>query len=177
MSQQHIDLWTQTAAAFDQRYEAISEANWAAATPCEGWSVKELVDHAVSSQRNLAAGAAGVEIAEDADWPTTRDAITAALQAEGALEGTMPMGPMGDIPKSMGLGIGTSDLLVHTWDLARSIGADETLPAEAVTAAYMGLQKFPPQMMRSDGFFGPELECADDADEQTKMLSFTGRQV
>ncbi len=77
----------------------------------------------------------------------------------------------------MVLGIGVSDLVIHTWDLSRAIGADESLPAEAVTATHMGLQKFPPEMMRSEGFFGEAVECADDADEQTKMLSFTGRKV
>ena len=44
MSQQHVDLWKQAADAFDQRYQAVGEAQWAAATPCDGWAVKELVD-------------------------------------------------------------------------------------------------------------------------------------
>jgi len=77
----------------------------------------------------------------------------------------------------MMFGILTSDLLVHTWDVARGIGADESLPAEAVTACYMGLQKFPEEMMRAGGRFAAAVPCADDADEQTQLLSFTGRQV
>jgi uncharacterized protein (TIGR03086 family) len=177
MSQQHIDLWKQAADAFDQRYQAIGEANWEASSTCEGWNVKELVDHAVGVQAGMIAGLVGAEIAEGAAWPEVNQAISAALGNEGALDGTVPFGAMGDVPKSMALGIGTSDLLIHSWDLARSIGADEALPAEAVTATHMGLQKFPPQAMRGEGMFGPAIECAEDADEQTKMLSFAGRQV
>ncbi len=177
MSQQHIDLWKQAADAFDQRYQAVGEAQWEAATPCDEWNVRALVDHAVGTQVGFAAPVVGAELAEGADWPSARDAISAALAAEGALDGTVDHPAFGEVPKSMILGIGTSDLLLHAWDLARAIGADETLPAEAVTACHMGLQQFPTEMMRQPGFFGAEVECADDADAQTKMLSFAGRQV
>ena len=46
------------------------------------------------------------------------------------------------------------------------IGADETLPAEAVQAVYMGFQRMPEPMLRSSGMFGPAIEVADDASEQ-----------
>ena len=177
MSQQHIDLWNQTADAFDQRYQAITEEQMAAATPCGEWAVNELVDHAVGTQVGFAAPVVGAEVAEGADWPTARDAIRTALAAEGALDGMVDHPAFGQVPKSMILGIGISDLLIHTWDLSRAIGADETLPAEAVQATHMGLQQFPAEMMRSPGFFGAEVECAPDADAQTQMLSFAGRQV
>ncbi len=177
MNQQHIDLWEQAASAFDQRYQAVAEAQWSAATPCEGWSVKDLVDHAVGTQRMLGGGMVGAEVAEDADWPATRDAISDALKAEGALDGMTNHPAFGEVPKSMLFGIGTSDLLLHTWDLARAIGADETLPSEAVTACYMGLQRLPEQARLAEGRFAPSIPCAEDADEQTKLLMFSGRQV
>jgi len=177
MSQQHIDIWNSSADAFSARYDAITEEQWAASTPCEGWTVKDLVDHAVGVQIGFAAGLVGADVAEGADWPAARDAIRAAAQDASVLEGTTDMGPMGEVPKTVPFGIAASDLLVHTWDLARAIGADETLPADAVSAAYAGLQRFPEPMMRAPERFGPAIECADDADEQTKMLSFAGRTV
>lgn len=176
MSQQHIALWNQAAEAFDQRYQAISAEQWEASSPCEGWNVKAVVDHAVGAQ-SMGAGILGVEMAEGAEWPQVHEAMSAALAQEGALDGTMQHPEMGEVPKSMMFGILTSDLLIHTWDVARGIGADETLPAEAVTACYMGLQKFPEEQIRSGDRFAAAVSCADDADEQTKMLSFAGRQV
>ena len=177
MSQQHQDLWRETADAFDQRYRAITEAQWDAATPCEGWTVKDLVAHAVGVQQNVGGGLLGAQFDEGAEWPVVRDAIEAALGDEGVLEGMSEGGPFGAMPKAMMFGIATNDLLLHTWDLARAIGADETLPAGPVTACYMGLQKMPSEALRSEGRFAPAIEAADDADEQTKLLSFAGRQV
>ncbi len=177
MSQQHIDIWNSSADAFSARFDAITDEQWSATTPCEGWTVRELVDHAVGVQSQYLGGLVGAEIPEGADWPTARDAIRTALGAEGALEGTTEMGPMGTVPKTVPMGVSASDLLIHTWDLARAIGADETLPAGPVSAAYAGLQRFPEQAMRAEGMFGAAVECADDADEQTRMLAFAGRTV
>lgn len=175
MSQQHIDLWKSAASAFDQRYQAIGE-QWETATPCSEWNVRALVDHAVGVQAQFAGGMVGADIAEGAGWPDVHQAILAALETEGVLDGTA-QGPMGEAPKTMMFGIATSDLLVHAWDVARGLGIDETLPAEAVTACYMGMQKMPPAMMRAPERFGAEVEVADDADEQTKFIAFCGRQV
>ncbi len=177
MSQEHIDIWNSSADAFTQRFEAISEEQWAASTPCEGWTVKELVDHAVGVQVQFAGGLVGADIPEGADWPTARDAIQAALATEGVLDGMTEMPPMGTVPKTVPFGISASDLLIHTWDLARAIGADESLPAAPVAATHAGLQRFPEQAMRGEGMFGPAIDCGDDADEQTKMLGFAGRAV
>lgn len=177
MSQQHIDLWKQAAAAFDQRFEATEASQMEAATPCDEWCVQDLINHAVGTQMGFVAPLVGAEVAEGAEWPAVRDAMSAALEVEGALDGMTNHPAFGEVPKAMLFGIGTSDLLVHSWDLARSIGADETLPAEAVQAVHMGLQQFPEEAMRGSGMFGPALEAPADADAQTQMLMFAGRQV
>lgn len=176
MNQVFIDQWRETAEAFDQRYQAIGDQAQAS-TPCDGWCVQDLVDHALGVQKQIAGGMLGVELAEGADWPAVRQGIESALGDPSVLDGEMPQGPFGPMPKSMMLGIGTSDLLLHTWDLARAIGADETLPAAPVESAYMGLQRMPSEALRSEGRFGPELEVAEDASMQAKLLAFTGRQA
>lgn len=176
MSQQHIELWKQTSEAFDQRYQALTPEQMAAASPCEGWTVKDVVDHAAGVQLGFAGGMVGAEIPEGADWPTVKSALDEAVAVEGCLDGMTNHPAFGEVPKAMLFGIATSDLLIHTWDLARGAGLDETLPAAPVTASYMGLQKMG-DGVRSHGMFGPEVPCADDADEQTKLLSYAGRQV
>lgn len=177
MSQQHVDLWRETAEAFDQRYQAVAEGQWESSTPCHEWKVSELVAHAVGVQQQVGGGVLGATLEDGAEWPAVRQAIDAALETEGALDGMTEGGPFGPMPKSMMLGIATSDLLLHTWDLARAVGADESLPAGPVTAAYMGLQKIPEEGLRSEGRFAAAIDCPDDADEQTKLLSFAGRQA
>jgi len=177
MSQQHIDVWKQSASAFDQRWQAVQQDQWQAQSNCDGWNVQELCDHAIGAQVAFAGPVVGAEIAQGASWPEVNAAISSALEQPGVLEGMIDHPAMGTVPKAMIFGIAATDMLIHSWDLARSIGADEQLPAEAVSACYSGLQMMPDEMRFADGRFKPGTECADDADEQTKMIAFSGRQV
>ena len=51
----------------------------------------------------------------------------------------------------------TMDVLVHTWDLARTVGADERLDEESVRQAYEALKPLD-AMIRQPKVFGPKLE-------------------
>jgi hypothetical protein len=70
----------------------------------------------------------------------------------------------------------TMDLLVHTWDLARTIGADEHLDEESVRQAYEALKPMD-AMIRQPNFFGPKLKPPIDADLQTEFFCFLGRRA
>jgi uncharacterized protein (TIGR03086 family) len=69
---------------------------------------------------------------------------------------------------------GTNDILVHTWDLARATGLDETLDATEVGRMLAGMEPYD-EAMRQSGHYGPRVEVPDDADEQTRLIAFTGR--
>jgi uncharacterized protein (TIGR03086 family) len=169
-----IELWQQVADAFDQRYRAIADAQWAASTPCEEWTVRDLVDHAVGVQVRYGAPL-GAAAPDGADWAAARAALVAALAAPGALDGTVDHPALGEVPKAALVGIATYDLLIHTWDLARAIGADEALPAEPVAAAEQALRALPADVVRSPGRYATEVEVPADADPQARMLAFAGR--
>ena len=66
------------------------------------------------------------------------------------------------------------DVLVHTWDLARATGLDETLDADEVHRLFTGMEPVD-ELLRSSGHFGPRVDVPADADEQTKLIAFTGR--
>jgi len=66
------------------------------------------------------------------------------------------------------------DVLVHTWDLARATGLDETLDADEVHRLFTGMEPID-ELLRSSGHYGPRVDVAADADEQTKLIAFTGR--
>ena len=51
----------------------------------------------------------------------------------------------------------TMDLLVHTWDLARAVDADEHLDGDSVRHAYEALKPMD-AMIRQPNVFGPKLE-------------------
>ena len=66
------------------------------------------------------------------------------------------------------------DVLVHTWDLARATGLDETLDADIVHDMLIGMEPLD-EMLRASGQYGPRVEVAPDADEQARLIAFTGR--
>jgi hypothetical protein len=68
------------------------------------------------------------------------------------------------------------DVLVHTWDLARTVGADERLDEEMVRQAYDALKPMD-AAIRQPGVFGPKLEPPAGADLQTEFLYFLGRRA
>lgn len=170
-------MWQLAAANFDRHVDAIDDAQWEAPTPCTEWSVRELVDHTVQAQAMLA-GALGVAIGVDdvsaADWPEVRAAFAAALTDPTLLEGDTEPDVFGGTPKHQLMGLAIGDLLIHSWDLARAIGGDETLPAEAVHTVHLGLQRIPDEQKRA-GAFGPAIEVPNDASAQDKLLAYAGR--
>ncbi|WIB61208.1 maleylpyruvate isomerase N-terminal domain-containing protein [Curtobacterium sp. MCLR17_007] len=68
----------------------------------------------------------------------------------------------------------TSDITIHTWDLARATGTDDSLPDELVQAVW---QHFEPQMesLASTGLYAAPVEVPDDAPLQVRLLAVTGR--
>jgi len=176
-----LTMWREVADGFDQRLTAVGSDDWTSSTCCEGWDVTQLVNHAIGAQRMVpkALGATGDIDVEGEDliqvWHTVHAAADRVLGAPGALDGVVTL-PFGEMPAKDGLGFPIGDLLIHTWDLARAVGADDRLPAEACAVVYANLQPID-DLLRGPGFFGPKLEPAPDADAQDRLLAFVGRQV
>jgi uncharacterized protein (TIGR03086 family) len=70
---------------------------------------------------------------------------------------------------------GLGDVLVHTWDLARATGLDDTLDPDEVHRFLTAMEPMD-EMMRKGTAFGDRIDVADNADEQTRLIAFTGRQ-
>ena len=176
-----LTMWRQVAAGFDQRLANVGVGDWTALTCCPDWTVTQLVEHAIGSQRFVprALGASGAIDVEGDDlvqvWKTVRAAADQALGAPGAMDEVVTL-PFGQMPAKEGLGFPIGDLLIHTWDLARATGADDRLDAEACAVVYANLEPIDGNI-RAPGFFGPKLKPAPDADAQDMLLAFVGRKV
>ncbi len=68
----------------------------------------------------------------------------------------------------------TGDVFMHTWDLARATGQDDTLDPERCAVMLAGMEPIE-DAMRGSGQYGPRVEVPDDADVQTRLLGFIGR--
>lgn len=170
-----------------QRWSAVLPTQWELPTPCADWDVRTLLNHVVGELLWMPPLLAGQTIADvgdrfDGDVLGARPkevasvasaAAVGAAGEPGALERTVHLS-FGDVPGGEYVAQVTSDIVIHSWDLARAIGRDEHLD-EALVAeveAYLA-----PQLdgWRSAGAFGPAVEVPTDADVQTRLLAATGR--
>lgn len=180
MSETTVERVTRLVDDFDQRVQAAPPDAWGNPAPCEDWTARDVVAHVLGSMnRLLAQGGEPATIADDADiveeWNRTKPAFEAML-GEADLTQNVP-GPFGPMPLEQVLGrLMATDVLVHTWDLARAVGGDEQLGDDDVRHAFEGLRPMD-AMIRQPGVFGPKVESAPDADTQTQFLNFLGRTV
>jgi uncharacterized protein (TIGR03086 family) len=168
-----IARWERTAAIFSDRLHEVRDDQWGLPSPCSEWNVRALVDHAVGTQARFG-GVLGVEVA-GAGWDHVRPAMSARLAAPDVLDATVDVPGLGPLPAEQIVEICVNDLLIHAWDLARSIGADETLPVPLVSACLTWLEALPAQVLRS-GRYAPAHTVDASASPQARMLAFAGRQ-
>jgi uncharacterized protein (TIGR03086 family) len=172
--------------SFVERARRIGQEQWSGPTPCTDWDVRTLVNHVAGEYLWVPEMLAGKTIAEVGDrldgdvlgddpLRTLIDAWNAALAAidgPGALETTVHLS-FGDLPAKAYVQQMALDSVIHSWDLARGIGADDALDPELVDHCYADL-KGSAEAWRSAGVFGPETAPADDS-TQAKLLALTGR--
>jgi uncharacterized protein (TIGR03086 family) len=177
------DSYRRVSQGFDAAVGAMAPGKWEAQSPCELWKARDVVAHVVEGHRGVIAGVRGTESAPmgaDEDpgraWAEASRALDEIAGEPDALAKEVD-GPVGKMPAGQLIErFVTMDLLVHTWDLARAVGADERLDEDAVRRAYETLKPMD-AMIRQRNVFGPKLEPPQDADLQTEFLYFLGRRA
>ena len=178
------DRFRRFADTFTEKVEGVPDGRWDDPAPCEGWVARDVVEHLCEWIPGLFVSAYGLPAPEGpsaADdpvgaWAALRRWVEAALDDPevAAVEADLPPGRM-TLEAAVDM-IVTGDVFLHAWDLARATGQDETLDPDEVHAAYEGMLPID-DILRQSGHYGPKVEVPDDADEQTKLLAFIGRQV
>jgi uncharacterized protein (TIGR03086 family) len=176
-----IPRYARVAAGFTARVRGCPSERWSSPSPCEGWTARDVAKHVIDVHRRAGAAITGgnaVELASGDDvgtaWSAATDTVGRAL-ADPALASKPLGGRFGEQPfEQLVSRLLCSDVLVHTWDLARATGQDDRLDPDAARIAYDNLQSFEAQL-RAPGGFGPALNPPPDADDQTRLLCFVGR--
>ena len=181
---ENADKYRRAVDGFSKVVDAVPADKWSAASPCEGWTASHVVGHVIGGTQMISVARTGGEpnfsdplgaAGDDppASWAAARMEALDTLTDDYLNKPVQS--PFGEIPLDQLVGmILTNDVLIHTWDLARAAGIDVTLDPELCEGAYNGLQPLD-AMVRSDQVFGPKIDSAADADIQTKLLNFTGR--
>ncbi|MER7130048.1 TIGR03086 family metal-binding protein [Streptosporangium saharense] len=165
----------------------IPPERWHNPTPCVDWDVRALVNHVVGENLwapELLGGRTAAEVGDAFEGDLLGDdplkafdtSATAAVQAayeEGALTRLVGLS-FGDVPGGEYVTELFADALIHTWDLARAIGADERLDPELVEACaawFAGVEAG----HRQAGVIGEQQPTPSDTDAQTRLLASWGR--
>jgi uncharacterized protein (TIGR03086 family) len=177
-----IDRFDVVTSGFTEVVRAVPPDAWDDPAPCEGWVARDVVGHLVEWVPALLHDGWGVDRPEmptvDDDplgaWSALRDSLRAGMAVPeiAAREADILPGRFRwDVAVDMFV---VGDVLVHTWDLARATGQDVVLDPAEVHRMYEGIVPMD-EVLRSSGHYGPRVEVPDDADEQTRLLAFTGR--
>jgi uncharacterized protein (TIGR03086 family) len=191
-----VDKYLSASAGFERVLRRVEPHQWRHPTPCAAWDVRALVNHMTRGNTNyvlLFEGGTAADFLrlrdEDAlgtdpvgAFVRSAAACAAAFGQPGALQRQLDY-PLGPASAGQLLAVRTTDTLVHTWDLARATGTDETLDRALVSWAgnalnriYFGLAETPTDTNTTHRFFAPPGELPDgDMTEQDLLLYRMGR--
>jgi uncharacterized protein (TIGR03086 family) len=174
---------------FDAVMHQLTSDQLGRATPCAEWDVRALVNHVVGETawvEPLLAGRTIVDVGDTlsgdllgadacAAWHHWSGLAHTAFSEPGATARTVHLS-YGDENAGTYCDQLTFDLLVHSWDLARGIRADDTLPGHLVAWARRWFGGVADQY-RGAGIVDAAVRVAPDADEQTRLLALAGRRA
>jgi uncharacterized protein (TIGR03086 family) len=153
-------------------------------TPCEKWTVRDLLAHIIEGSTTFAAAVRGddppddVRLGPDAVVAATANAaladIDAAFRSPGALERTVAT-PFGEMRGDTFARLLVFDLLMHSWDLATATGKPLDVPDELVAEVDGFARAALTPDLRGPDTFGPEVTPSDGATPLERVVAFSGR--
>jgi uncharacterized protein (TIGR03086 family) len=183
-AQSPADEYREIGGHFTRLVEGVPyAATWDRPAPVAGWTARDVVRHLVEWFPGFLRAGAGVELptgpsVDDdpvAAWRTFSTGVQALLDDPASAELVVRNPHIGDIPIPRAVSqFFTADVFMHSWDLARATGQDETLDPERCAVMFEGMEPMD-EILRSSGQYGPRVPVPDDADPQTKLLGFIGR--
>ncbi|MCV7099501.1 maleylpyruvate isomerase family mycothiol-dependent enzyme [Mycobacterium palustre] len=151
--------------------EAVGAAhgNWDRRSPCDAWDARGVLEHVIGFHDVLWLRPAGLKPDRPREDPRARWQLTYA-----ALVDALESGAVARLKARVLMPNLTRDVLVHTWDLARAVGADDRLDPAWCELCYAGLPADPRALAQS-GMFSAPLPVGDESEPQARLLARLGR--
>ncbi|QIK67993.1 TIGR03086 family protein [Nocardioides sp. HDW12B] len=171
---------------------------WDAPAPVEGWTARDVVEHLTTWLPGLLAsvdipftrtvrtrdenGDGGSDRSFErnvhpvvAEWEAHAAAVQALLDDPASRERpvTSPHFPEMSLTQMIDR-LYTTDVFMHSWDLARATGQPDRLDADHATELLAGMQPLD-EMLRASGQYGPKVEPGPGADATDRLMAFVGR--
>ena len=172
---------------FGRRVDSISSDEWAKPTPDTEWNVEDLVRHLIDEHlwmppllggHDLETAGKIVEGTTSSgngavDWTAASAASLQSVREPGALERMVSLS-RGPTPAEQYVTEMVLDLAIHSWDLGKALGIDNSLPDSLVAFVYP-IVEGAQEMLASSGMFADPVPVPDDASELDKLIALTGR--
>jgi uncharacterized protein (TIGR03086 family) len=154
-------------------------------TPCERYTVGDLLDHisanvlvfiAAATKRPSEGGPSGDAANLGQDWRTRIPRDLAALaEAWGAPDAWTGMTRAAgvDLPAEMAGVVALDELVIHGWDLARALRRPAGYDGPELQAVYDMVHQF--RSSGAEGLYGPPVPIPCDALLLDRILGLTGR--
>ncbi|MGB3441408.1 MAG: TIGR03086 family metal-binding protein [Actinophytocola sp.] len=168
----------------------IGDDQWDAPTPCADWTIRDLLTHMTTENRGFAAAALGETTSRDAwtdrpfsddprrDYAMSADEVVTAF-ADPAPEFWLPnINETFRFPATQAIGFHLLDYVVHTWDVAASLGRTVALEDDLVAAAQEIADRDVPdgeRRRRPGAGFQPPVKVSGEATPLAHLLAFLGR--
>ena len=155
------------------------------ASPCAGWTVRQVLDYSLGVTRKFAEFASGAT-----DEPHAPTGIS-SVPTTGSPSATPPIGaarvessrhdaivpaPIGTFAADLAAGINLFDVLAHTWDIAAAVGVeldqDDELWLVGLDAARAVVGEY-----RDPTHYDSDVLLAGPAPPMVRFLAFLGRTV
>ena len=179
---QALHNYTSAVQSADKVIQQINGDQWTAPTPCDDWSVRDVVTHLCSPMAAIRTMAetgrvAAPEPIETDDpiglWNATRDSVLNALNVPGA---TSQVGEFwfGESSIDDILVFAAWDQLGHAWDIAVATGRNVAADPEVVETT-IGVISANADMLRSGGMMADEIAVDPDAPAMDRFIGLIGR--
>jgi uncharacterized protein (TIGR03086 family) len=169
-------------ARFGQAVVAAA-GKWDSPSPCDEWTARQVLEHVIGFHDVLMLRPLGAKPDRPRDdplrrWSLTVDALAALFARPGLFDHTIDVPAVGNnaptrSDASQIVPMLSQDVLIHTWDLARAVGADDRLD-EYLCIAYLEGLPADDRLLRS-GMFGNPVDVPGTADVQSRLLARLGR--
>ncbi|MGH3597468.1 MAG: maleylpyruvate isomerase family mycothiol-dependent enzyme [Mycobacterium sp.] len=167
--------------------ESVHAANgkWDRRSPCDAWDARGVLEHVIGFHDVLLLRPLGLKPDRPRDDPQMRWELTYQRLETAFDSGNRLFQRVVDVP-AVGSNPATKldarrlvpnltrDVLVHTWDIARAVGADDRLDPRWCERFYADLPA-DPDALTASGMFRAPVAVGDQADVQSKLLARLGR--
>jgi uncharacterized protein (TIGR03086 family) len=182
------EQFIRAATAIEALIGSVSPNQWGAPTPCDKWTVREVVNHLVGGNLVIAARFCGDQVPElNADHLGSAEPTAAFRESAAKLLVTLDLPDIfireyrtasaGAMTGETLMHMRIADHMVHGWDLATATGNRLDLPEDLVEQSLAFATSRMTGVPRDGSVFAEIQAVPDDAPAIDRLVAFTGRTI